>query len=199
MFVKVVRPRKVADLVDRYERVAHLATVPRIDLVDVDLGVVVFHRVPGKTLRRSLLAGDPVPTASHLDDALAPLWVAGLVHGDLNDANVLVEDGAVTGVVDLDRSGAGVPDDDRATLLAHLDALAIYRPADAAIVGRYRLRLSDAWGEPPQVRDVRRDLAQRASDVGRHDESLLLRARNEATPEGRLGDPSGESLSRRAW
>ena len=45
---------------------------------------------------------------------------AGGVHGDFYDAQLLVEEGRVVGVVDVDGAGRGRPADDAGNLLAHL-------------------------------------------------------------------------------
>lgn len=50
------------------------------------------------------------------------------IHGDLHEAQVLVQGGEVTGLIDLDTAGLGEPLDDWATFLAHL---AIWRNAAA--------------------------------------------------------------------
>jgi len=44
------------------------------------------------------------------------------VHGDLHAGQILVEQGAVTGMIDIDAAGMGSRADDLAGLLAHLDA-----------------------------------------------------------------------------
>lgn len=57
---------------------------------------------------------------------------AGIVHGDLHGAQLLVDaDGAVTGLLDLDDAGAGQPADDVANMVAHLRAFALGRAAPA--------------------------------------------------------------------
>ena len=89
----------------------------------------------------------------------------GMVHGDFYEAQLLVgEDGRMTGLLDLDRAGTGSVADDLATMLAHLGALAIHRPALATRALAYR---DDLWryvlGEslvPPD------DLGQRVAAVG---------------------------------
>lgn len=65
--------------------------------------------------------------SARLDDLLAGLATAGEtagltagVHGDFYDDQLLVQDGAISGVVDVDGAGAGHPADDVANLLAHL-------------------------------------------------------------------------------
>jgi aminoglycoside phosphotransferase len=45
---------------------------------------------------------------------------SGTVHGDLHEAQLVVDDGAVTGLLDVDDAGPGDPLDDVGTLVAHL-------------------------------------------------------------------------------
>ena len=54
-----------------------------------------------------------------------------VVHGDLHDDQLLVTDGVVTGVVDVDGAGIGHPADDAANLLAHLLVLRTIVPGGA--------------------------------------------------------------------
>lgn len=177
-YIKVVHPDAFERLVSAHRRLAHLPLVPQIELADAELGVVVLQPMPGVPCRQAVLVGAPAPSAEHLDAALAPVWQLGLVHGDFNDANVLVDgDGAVSGLVDLDRSRPGEPDDDRATLLAHLTALSVYRPHAAASVDRYRRSLEATWGTPRRVDRVIDALAGRAEQIGRSDVAARLRTR----------------------
>jgi aminoglycoside phosphotransferase (APT) family kinase protein len=50
----------------------------------------------------------------------AALRISGTVHGDLHEAQIVVDDHAVTGLLDIDDVGPGDPLDDVATLVAHL-------------------------------------------------------------------------------
>ena len=50
------------------------------------------------------------------------------IHGDLHASQLLGHGGALTGVIDVDRSGPGDPITDRASLLAHLATLAAMEP-----------------------------------------------------------------------
>jgi hypothetical protein len=94
------RPRRdLRSLADHHGRVV-AATVPAVAPQVEDL------------LRR-------LGTVEVADHAIVP------VHGDFHDAQVLVEDGAVTGLVDVDTAGAGLRADDAANLLAHLSVLAL--------------------------------------------------------------------------
>jgi aminoglycoside phosphotransferase (APT) family kinase protein len=57
------------------------------------------------------------------------------VHGDLHDAQVLLTDGAITGLLDVDGAGPGLMAEDAGNLVAHLEVLADLHPevADRAL------------------------------------------------------------------
>lgn len=85
-------------------------------------------------LLRTVLPAD----APRIDDLLGRVRaltdgddVQAVVHGDLHDDQLLVRDGIVTGVVDVDGSGLGHPADDAANLLAHLLVLRVIAPTGA--------------------------------------------------------------------
>lgn len=59
-------------------------------------------------------------------------------HGDLYQGQLLVDGGAVTGVLDVDGAGRGAAADDPANLVAHLLALAHVRPHAAGRISAYR-------------------------------------------------------------
>lgn len=59
------------------------------------------------------------------------------VHGDLYEAQVLVAQGAITGLIDLDGAGPGYLADDAATLIGHLETLALVRPRAAHRIRAY--------------------------------------------------------------
>ena len=96
-------------------------------------GAVVARTLPEAEARvTSLLEaiGDDPPDAP-----------VATVHGDFYEAQLFVDDGKVTGVLDLDRSGPGAPADDLATMLAHLAALGIHRPPLAETTAAYSAAL----------------------------------------------------------
>jgi len=71
-----------------------------------------------------------------------PAAPSGTVHGDLHPGQLLTAD-VVTGLLDVDRAGHGVPADDHAMLLGHLDVLAttqdpVLRTRTEAFTGRLR-------------------------------------------------------------
>ena len=204
-FVKVVAPARTARVAARYVRLARVPAVPDVIVTDDELGVIVLDRRPGTTLRDAITRGDALPPADALVDALRPLWARDVVHGDFNDANVLVAGGRVAGLVDLDRSGPGDPQDDLATLVAHLHALAVYRPQEEARIARYRDGLRAAFNGrfgdiDGRIAGVLDRLAQRADELGKPREAARCRAvaartRNEAAL---AGPPRGRELSRSA-
>src|SRR5690606_25896845 len=50
------------------------------------------------------------------------------VHGDFHDGQILVEAGAITGLLDVDTHGVGHPADDPATMLGHLESRSGHAP-----------------------------------------------------------------------
>lgn len=102
------------------------------DLCDRIVGVVLEGRAVSaiegtERNARSLIALQP-----ELSDRVArvveavralPAAPSGTVHGDLHPGQLLTAD-VVTGLLDVDRAGHGVPADDYAMLLGHLDVLA---------------------------------------------------------------------------
>lgn len=68
-----------------------------------------------------------------VSDFVAATVPGATIHGDLHAAQVQVQDGRVTGVVDLDDAGSGDPHDDLARFLAHL-ACTVDRPEAADAV-----------------------------------------------------------------
>ncbi|SOE04045.1 Phosphotransferase enzyme family protein [Blastococcus haudaquaticus] len=197
LFLKVVRPSAVDQLVARHELLAGAVPVPPVQAATPD-GVVVLPGLPGKPMRALLAAdGCGLPSPDELDrvlDAL-PLGVAGLgapgrrrpgdgparagdhaavlaavaprlrprldaltsrlaatdpgehdlvpVHGDFYEAQLLVDDGRIVGLLDVDTAGCGHRIDDWATLLAHLAVLEQVLPVPATSV-RYRQEVETA-------------------------------------------------------
>jgi aminoglycoside phosphotransferase len=79
-----------------------------------------------------------------------------VVHGDLYEAQVLVDETGVSGLLDLDGAGPGRRTDDLATFLAHLAVLAETLPRRRAAIERYRASLQvafeDVAGRAPLTR-----------------------------------------------
>lgn len=95
---------------------------------------------------RALLPED-VPRIDRLLQATAilPSGPGGTVHGDWHEAQLLVDGGAVTGILDLDRIRAGRLLDDAATMLAHLGVLGRMRPSSAPRIERFSDHLLSAY------------------------------------------------------
>jgi aminoglycoside phosphotransferase (APT) family kinase protein len=70
--------------------------------------------------------------------------VGPVVHGDLHEAQVVLDGRRITGLLDIDDVGAGDPFDDRATLLAHLTFRAIADPATTSRLWPYIAGLRSA-------------------------------------------------------
>jgi hypothetical protein len=175
LFVKVVRPSKVADL-HRRHRLLYEAGVPvPRSLGWTDDGLLVLAALPGDDLRNVLrdgargapepgdilsmldrlpttvsdlpsrpswtdnvehyaaILGSTLPHEAERASCLANHVAQGLVgacagndptHGDLYEAQILLEGGRITGLLDVDTAGPGRRADDLACLIAHLDLLA---------------------------------------------------------------------------
>ena len=57
-----------------------------------------------------------------------PAPPSATIHGDLHEGQLVVDDGHITGVLDIDDAGPGDPVDDRANLIAHLRYRAVTNP-----------------------------------------------------------------------
>lgn len=66
------------------------------------------------------------------------------VHGDFHEAQLLVDGGRITGLLDVDTFGRGRRVDDLATLIGHLSTLAVSSPRREAIE-RYAAKLLDTF------------------------------------------------------
>ncbi len=80
-------------------------------------------------------------------------------HGDLHEAQLLVEGSRVVGVLDVDGAGPGRRVDDLATLLGHLVALGDAVPRRRAAIDRWRGRLQPAFECAVDPVDLRRTTA----------------------------------------
>ncbi|MCS6711349.1 phosphotransferase [Brachybacterium sp. EF45031] len=116
-----------------------------------------------------------------LDEAASRVGSAALevVHGDFYEAQVMVADGRVTGLLDVDTVGPGRRADDLACLLAHLSVLGLAAPG-----AREALR---AWWPVLAARVDRRELQVRTAGV-----ALSL-----ATGPHRLQEPAWEGATER--
>jgi hypothetical protein len=91
--------------------------------------------VPDLGERLRALAAD----AADIDGPVVP------VHGDLHDGQLLLHDGAVTGVLDVDGSGSGYLAQDAGTLVAHLQVVGEVWPDVHDRVETYAAKVADAY------------------------------------------------------
>ena len=206
LFVKVLRPTKVADL-HRRHRLLYDAGVPvPRSLGWTDDGLLVLAALPGNDLRDVLRNGargapDPGDVLAVLDDLPAavcdlpsrPSWadnvehyaailgstipheaerasglaarvVQGLsgapvgddpTHGDFYETQILLENGRVSGLLDVDTAGPGRRADDLACLVAHAALLAQIEPEHAATTTELNARMVAAFDrrvDPAELR-----------------------------------------------
>ena len=136
------------------------ATLPALaDAAPVRSAVELLPRVVD-TLRRLL----PMETdrLDRLAEVIGPDTGTDRVpaHGDYHEAQLLVRDGAVTGILDVDTLGAARPGDDPGTMLAHL-ALWHTMAAHPDRVAAYAAALQQRWEEELDPADLRRRVAAR--------------------------------------
>lgn len=81
------------------------------------------------------LAGRVRAVAAAVDHGDEPEGPAVPVHGDFYESQVMVRDGRVSGLLDIDTAACGERLDDVACLLGHLDVLAELYPGRAAVIG----------------------------------------------------------------
>jgi aminoglycoside phosphotransferase len=75
-----------------------------------------------------------------------------IIHGDLHEGQVIVRDGAVVGLLDVDDAGPGDPVDDAATLIGHLRFRAHTAPDRSERLHRYADELRRAAGDRLDLR-----------------------------------------------
>jgi hypothetical protein len=113
----------------------------------------------GRLLRTVLLAD-----RDRVEDLVGRIRAGGdgeptaVVHGDFYDAQVLVRDGRVAGVVDVDGVGRGCPADDAGNLLAHLLVLRGLASPEAAVHG-WLARLTPELLDRHEPHELRRRTA----------------------------------------
>jgi aminoglycoside phosphotransferase (APT) family kinase protein len=91
--------------------------------------------------------------AAAIDGPLVP------VHGDLHDAQVLLTDGAVTGLLDIDGAGPGLVAEDAGNLVAHLEVLADLHPQVGDRALGYAGEVADAYRQEVGAHALRRATA----------------------------------------
>jgi hypothetical protein len=67
------------------------------------------------------------------------------VHGDLHDGQLLLTDGAITGLLDVDGAGSGLIAQDAGSLVAHVEAIGLVWPTAADRASAYAAALADAY------------------------------------------------------
>lgn len=222
VFLKVLRPRKVADLHRRHDLLSRAGLpVPR-PLGWSDDGLLVLSPLRGTEMRAAVRDGARIPSPDDVLDLLdrlpaevsdlprRPAWsesaehyagvigaalpaeagraadLAGAVgarlaergtgtdptHGDLYEAQIMLTEGRITGLLDVDSAGPGHRADDLACLVAHLDVLSLVRgtdPAQSTYAARMRRLAADyaaAFAAAPQGRGADRgDLSARVAGV----------------------------------
>ncbi len=81
------------------------------------------------------------------------------VHGDLHDAQVLVEEGAVVGLLDVDGAGVGLVAQDLGRLVAHLEVVGEVWPAAKDRAESYATTVADAAAAMVAPSDLARGVA----------------------------------------
>jgi aminoglycoside phosphotransferase (APT) family kinase protein len=135
-----------AEVLAVLDRLAEVDPVPGMDPVSpisrgVSTHLTMLERALGVVdpaiddLRRLLVDGWSAGTPE-------PVRPASLIHGDLHEAQLLVDGAAITGVLDIDGVGPGDRADDLGRFLGHVSALALgsgrHRAAVDAYVGELR-------------------------------------------------------------
>lgn len=67
------------------------------------------------------------------------------VHGDLHDGQVLVQDGSISGLLDIDGAGSGAVAEDAGNLVAHVAAIGEVHPDRADEAEAYAARIARAY------------------------------------------------------
>jgi aminoglycoside phosphotransferase (APT) family kinase protein len=109
-----------------------------------------------------VIAATVPSTAHHLDGLLDAIQAVDEpsdaesvpVHGDLYEAQLLVDRGRITGLLDVDTTGAGLRIDDLANFCAHLSVLALMsdRPRHIKRYGSDLLAHAEQHHPPRQLR-----------------------------------------------
>jgi hypothetical protein len=204
IFLKIVRPEKVAELQQRHVALAAALPVPHSHGWAEELGLVAMQAMPGRTLRKAVESGARrLPDATHhiaLLDSLpelgsaaasrTPVWArarsharllgavlppeAGRVseiadrisssvvdeqprvpvHGDFHSSQVLVRQGEILGLIDVDTAGDGARVEDLGGMLGHLATVALASPArrNAERYGAALIREFDRTTDPALLR-----------------------------------------------
>lgn len=104
-------------------------------------------RLTDAVLHARMLASVMPSAASRVDEladrfARTPAPAADTaIHGDLHEGQIIIDDGTIVGVLDIDDAGPGLAVDDRANVLARLIFRATTDPARRDVIERYTERL----------------------------------------------------------
>ncbi len=152
-----------------------LAVLDRVGALPATTSVVAspLERVGEHVRMLSRLLPDEADRLQRLAAAIGPedRQVDGTIHGDLHEGQLLVRDGAVVGVLDLDTVGRGRVADDPANALAHLASTissaspAVTSPWLSATLGLADALLRAADGRHDPV-DLRRRTAAALLGLG---------------------------------
>ena len=145
--------------------------------VEVPHAPAVRSRIDDAPHHARMLATVLPAERSRIDELIARLAempmqrrLVGTVHGDLHEAQLVVDDHFVTGLLDIDDVGPGDPLDDVGTLVAHLR----FRAMSAATQGGsllYRPATIAAYGDAVRAAVSRR---HDPSEVDRHIAAVLV-------------------------
>ena len=152
-----------AEVLAVLDRLAEVEPVPGMDPVSPISQGVATHLT---MLERALGVTDPV--IDELRGVLVDGWSAhfpepvqpvSLIHGDLHEAQLLVDRGAITGVLDIDGVGPGDRVDDLGRFLGHLSALALGSRGHRSAVDAYVDGLRDDFARSVDVEELDRRAA----------------------------------------
>jgi hypothetical protein len=119
-----------------------------------------IDRLPDMGRLLSAIVPDQADRVEELIERIGPddaqPWVPA--HGDYYEAQLMVSDGSVVGLLDVDTYGWGRPGDDPATMIGHLD-LWRHLSSQSERVRAYAESLLDVWDRLVDPVDLRRRIA----------------------------------------
>lgn len=191
LYFKVLAGRRAAELAGVHTALHPMLPVPGVVGLSDHQGILALEAVPGRTMRASLVDGEPLPEPGELVDLSRRFAASGLdsrrdprrfadatrhiggltelvphmdaeveriaraaneaegdpvpVHGDMHDGQVLVADGAVSGLLDVDGAGTGLQAHDAGSLVAHVEAIGLVWPGAAVRARAYSEAIAEAW------------------------------------------------------
>lgn len=135
-------------------------TLPRLDrTADVHSSIEALPRVADLLRRLLPMEADRI---TRLEEAIGTDDVTDRVpaHGDYHEAQLLVEDGRVSGILDVDTLGVARPGDDPGTMLGHL-AVWHTMSSQPDRIAAYATDLQQRWEAHLDPRDLRLRAAAR--------------------------------------